>query len=377
MNFTKEHELIRKLAREFAETELKPIAEEIDKTSVFPEEVLRKMFAAGFMGIKMPVEFGGAGGDHKAYAIVMEEISKVCAVAAIYISSTNSLNSAPILNDGTDEQKAKYLRAMATGEKFFCFGLTEPGAGSDAASLLTTAVKDGDDYILNGRKTFITAAPFSDYLIIFAKTNPAAGVKGITTFIVDAKSEGVSFGKPEEKMGIIGCATSDIVLDNVRVPAENILGEVNKGFINAMKTLKVGRLGIAAQALGIAEGAMEEALEYIKARKQFGKKLAQFQNTQFTIADMETKLNAMRFLVFDAADRMDRGVEADKAASMAKLFASEEGKWIVDRALQLHGGYGFIKEYPIERMYRDIRITSIYEGTSEVQKMVIAGSVIK
>ncbi|MEG0292000.1 MAG: acyl-CoA dehydrogenase family protein [Anaerovoracaceae bacterium] len=377
MNFTKEHELVRKLAREFAETELKTLAEEIDKTNEFPQDVLKKMFDAGFMGIKMPVEFGGAGADYKAYAIVMEEFARVCAVAAIYISSVNSLNSAPILNDGTDEQKEKFLRPMISGDKFFCFALTEPGAGSDAASLLTTAVEDGDDYILNGRKCFITAAPFSDYMIVFAKTAPKLGVKGITTFVVDSHAEGVSFGKAEEKMGIKGCATSDIVLENVRVPKANILGNINEGFTNAMKTLKVGRLGIAAQALGIATGAMEEAVSYVKARKQFGKKISQFQNTQFTIAEMHTKLTAMQHLVYDAADRMDKGLPADQAASMAKLYTAEEGKWIVDRALQFHGGYGYIKEYPIERMYRDIRICSLYEGTSEVQKMVIAGPILK
>lgn len=373
----KEHKLVRQLAREFAERELQPIAEEVDKTAVFPEEVYKKMAETGILGIKIPKEYGGAGGDHLAYSIVMEEISKVCAIASIYVSSTNSLNSAPFLNNGTPEQKEKYLRPMMTGEKKICFALTEPGAGSDAASLMTSAVADGDYYILNGRKCFITAAPISDYMVVFAKTSPEKGVKGITTFVVDSKAEGVSFGKPEDKMGIIGCATSDVVLENVRVHKDNILGKVDEGFTNAMKTLSVGRLGIASQALGIAQGAMDEAVKYVKARRQFGKPLAKFQNTQFTIAEMETKLNAMRHLVYDAAYKMDMGQPADKAASMAKLYAAEEAKWIVDRALQLHGGYGYIKEYPVERMYRDVRIASIYEGTSEVQKMVIAGNVLK
>lgn len=335
------------------------------------------MAAAGFLGIKIPQEFGGSGGDHRSYAIVMEELSKASGVSTIWISSPNSLQSTPILVDGTPQQKEKYLRPMVTGEKMFAFGLTEPGAGSDAASILTTAEKDGDDYILNGRKTFITGAPVSDYVIVFAKTDASAGAKGISTFIVDTKLEGVSFGKAENKMGMIGCPTSDVVLDNVRVSKDAMLGKEGKGFINAMKTLSVGRLGIACQALGLAEGAMEEAIKYAKARHQFGKSLAKFQNTQFMIAEMETKIAAMRHLVYDAAYKMDLGQKADKEASMAKLFATEEAKWVIDKALQIHGGYGYVKEYPIERMYRDIRVTSIYEGTSEVQKMVIASSVLK
>lgn len=377
MIFEKEHELVRQLAREFAENEIKPTAEEVDETGEFPMEIYKKMAAAGFLGIKIPQEFGGSGGDHRSYAIVMEELAKASGVSTIWISSPNSLQSTPILVDGTPEQKEKYLRPMVTGEKMFAFGLTEPGAGSDAASILTTAEKDGDDYILNGRKTFITGAPVSDYVIIFAKTDASAGAKGISTFIVDTKLEGVSFGKAENKMGMIGCPTSDVVLDNVRVSKDAMLGKEGKGFINAMKTLSVGRLGIACQALGLAEGAMEEAIKYAKARHQFGKSLAKFQNTQFMIAEMETKIAAMRHLVYDAAYKMDLGQKADKEASMAKLFATEEAKWVIDKALQIHGGYGYVKEYPVERMYRDIRVTSIYEGTSEVQKMVIASSVLK
>lgn len=378
MIFEREHELVRQLAREFAEKEIKPTAEEVDETGEFSMEVYQKMAKAGFLGIKIPQKYGGAGGDHRSYAIVMEELAKASGVSTIWISSPNSLQSTPILRDGTEEQKEKYLRPMVTGEKMFCFALTEPGAGSDAASILTTAVKDGDDYILNGRKTFITGAPVSDYIIVFAKTNPEeVGAKGISTFVVDSKLPGVSFGKPEHKMGMIGCPTSDVVLDNVRVSKDDMLGREGKGFINAMKTLSVGRLGIACQALGLAQGAMEEAIKYAKARHQFGKALSEFQNTRFIIAEMETKLAAMRHLTYDAAYKMDMGESADKEASMAKLFATEEAKWIIDKALQIHGGYGYIKEYPIERIYRDIRVTSIYEGTSEVQKMVIASSVLK
>ncbi|MEG0249298.1 MAG: acyl-CoA dehydrogenase family protein [Peptostreptococcus sp.] len=377
MIFEKEHELVRQLAKQFAEEVIKPTAEEVDETGEFPMEIYHKMADAGFLGIKIPKEYGGSGGDHRSYAIVMEELAKASGVSTIWISSPNSLQSTPILRDGTEEQKEQYLRPMVTGEKMFCFALTEPGAGSDAGSILTTAVADGDDYIINGRKTFITGAPVSDYVILFAKTNPELGTKGISTFIVDSKAEGVSFGKPENKMGVIGCPTSDVVLENVRVPKAMMLGKEGRGFINAMKTLSVGRLGIACQALGIAEGAMEEAVKYAKARNQFGRSIANFQNTQFILAEMETKICAMRHLVYDAAYQMDMGKPADKEASMAKLFATEEGKWIVDKALQIHGGYGYIKEYPVERMYRDMRVTSIYEGTSEVQKMVIASNVLK
>ncbi len=377
MIFTKEHEFVRQLAKEFAEQELKPIAEEVDKTGNFPKEVLDKIAQVGFIGIKTPTKYGGGGGDHRAYAIMMEEISKVSAVAAVFISGPNTLDTLPILNSGNEEQKMKYLVPMNKGEKIFCFGLTEPGSGTDAAAMQTTAVLDGDEYVINGRKTFITAAPVADYIVLFASTDKTQKHKGISTFVVDMKSEGVSLGKPEDKMGVIGCPTSDVVFENVRVPKENLIGVPGKGWITAMKTLSVGRLGIAAQALGIAEGALEEAISYAKTRKQFGRTLAQFQNTQFALAEMATKVQAMKHLVYDAAYKMDMGQPADKEASMAKLFATEEGKFVVDKALQIHGGYGFIKDYPIERMFRDMRVTSIYEGTSEVQKMVIASEILK
>lgn len=377
MIFEKEHELVRQLAKEFAEKEIKPLAEEMDLTGDFYPELNKKLAQAGFFGIKVPKEYGGAGADFRSYAIIMEEVSKVSGVAGVYVSGPNSLYGIPIMREGTEEQKQKYIRPLVAGEKVFCFGLTEPGAGSDAASLATTAVKDGDYYVINGRKCFITGAPVSDYIVLFAKTDPSAGYKGISTFVVDSKSEGVSFGKPEHKMGIGGYPTSDVVLENVRVHKSEMLGKEGRGFLNAMKTLSVGRLGIAAQALGIATAAMEEAVKYSKQRSQFGKSISSFQNTQFVLAEMETKLNAMRHLVYEAAYQMDMGKPADKEASMAKLFATEEGKFIVDRALQIHGGYGYIKDYPVERMYRDIRVTSIYEGTSEVQKMVIASSLLK
>ncbi len=377
MVFSVEHELVRQLAREFAEKELEPIAEEIDKTGDFPKEVFDKMAKAGFFGIKIPKEFGGAGGDHRSYAIVMEELAKKCGVSTVYVSSPNSLLSAPILLAGTDEQKEKYLRPLAKGEINMCFGLTEPGAGSDAGSLQTTAVEDGDYYILNGRKCFITGAPISDYIIVFAKTAPELKVAGITTFIVDSKAEGVSFGKAEDKMGIKGCPTSDVVLENVRVHKDNILGLKNRGFITAMKTLKLGRFGIACQALGLAQGAVDEAVKYSKQRVQFGKSLSKFQSIQFDIAEMETLLHACRLMVYDTAYKLDMGTATDQDCSMAKYYVTETAKKIIDLALQIHGGYGYIKEYPIERMYRDIRVTTIYEGTSQIQKLVIANSVLK
>ncbi len=377
MIFNEKHELIRKLAKSFAENELAPIASQVDENSEFPMELVKKMAEAGFFGIKMPKELGGAGADYRSYAIVMEEIARKSGVASIYLSSPNSLMGTPFLNVGTQEQKEKYLKPMISGEKIFCFGLTEPGAGSDAGSLQTLAIKEGDYYILNGRKTFITAAPISDYVIVFAKTDMSKGTKGITTFIVDSKAPGVSFGKPEKKMGMKGCPTSDVILENVRVHKSDILGEENKGFTTAMKTLDVGRIGVACQAIGIAQGALDEAVKYAKERKQFRKRIADFQGIQFMLADMETKLNAARLLTYNAAYKKDLGEDASKDASMAKYYASEVAIEIVNKALQIHGGYGYTKEYTIERLYRDVRVLSIYEGTSQVQQMVIAGNLLK
>lgn len=376
MIFNKEHELIRQLAREFAEKELGPIASEIDQTGVFPMDLYRKMGELGFLGVFVPKEYGGAGADHRSYAIIMEELAKVSGVSTIWMSSPNSLHSTSILRFGTEEQKQKYLKPMVSGSKVFNFSLTEPGAGSDVSSIMTTAEACGDSYIINGRKTFITAAPESDYAILYAKTSPSDGVKGISCFVFDMKLDGVSVGKPEKKMGMIGCPTSDLVLDNVRVGKDAMIGEEGEGFINAMKTLSVGRLGVACQALGLSEAAMTEAVKYSKQRIQFGKPLSSFQHTRFTLAEMETKITAMRHLVNDAAYKMDQGLDTNKESSMAKLFNAEEAKWVVDKALQIHGGYGYTKDYKIERIYRDVRAASIYEGTSEVQRMVIASKVL-
>ena len=376
--FTEQHELVRKLAREFAETELtKEILDKVEEEEVFPEEILDKMAKAGFFGIKVPKQYGGQGGDARSYVIVMEEIARVSGVASIYVSSPNSLSGGPFLLSGNAEQKEKYLRPVVTGEKKVCFALTEPGAGSDAGGMQTTAVKDGDYYVLNGRKTFITMAPLADWAVVYAKTDMSMGTKGISAFIVDMKQEGVSCGKPEKKMGVVGCATSDIILENVRVHKDNLLGQEGKGFINAMKTLYTGRMGVAAQSIGVAQGCLDEAIKYAKERKQFGRPIAKFQAIAFMLAEMATKLEAAKNLVYKTAWLIDNGQDASMAASMAKFYASEVCNEIAAKTVQIHGGYGFIKDYKIERMFRDCRVFTIYEGTSQVQQMVISGKLLK
>lgn len=376
--FTEQHELVRKLAREFAETELtKEVLDKVEEEEVFPEEILDKMAKAGFFGIKVPKQYGGQGGDARSYVIVMEEIARVSGVASIYVSSPNSLSGGPFLLSGNAEQKEKYLRPVVTGEKKVCFALTEPGAGSDAGGMQTTAVKDGDYYVLNGRKTFITMAPLADWAVVYAKTDISMGTKGISAFIVDMKQEGVSCGKPEKKMGVVGCATSDIILENVRVHKDNLLGQEGKGFINAMKTLDTGRMGVAAQSIGVAQGCLDEAIKYAKERKQFGRPIAKFQAIAFMLAEMATKLEAAKNLVYKTAWLIDNGQDASMAASMAKFYASEVCNEIAAKTVQIHGGYGFIKDYKIERMFRDCRVFTIYEGTSQVQQMVISGKLLK
>jgi len=376
MFFNEDHEYIRDLAREFAEKEIAPIANDIDQNSEVPKRIYDLMAEMGFFGLKIPEAYGGQGMDTRTYVCVMEEICKKSITCSLKFSSANSLSTAPMLLVGTEEQKQKYIPGIASGKEFMAFGLTEPGAGSDAGSMTTRAVEDGDSYILNGRKTFITGAPFAKNTVIFAKTSPEKGTKGITCFIVDMSLPGVSVGKHEDKMGLRGVATSDIVLEDVRVPKSEILGEIDKGFTTAMKTLSIGRIGVACQGIGVAQGALDEAVKFIKERKQFGQHLSEFQALRFMIADMETKLNAARLLVYNAAYEMDMKKDVTKASSMAKLFATESALEIVSMALQMHGGYGYIKEYPIERMYRDARVLTLFEGTSQVQQMVIAGIVL-
>lgn len=378
MFLEKKHDLIRKLARNFAETELtNEILDEVEASGEFPQEILDKMAAAGFFGIKIPKELGGSGADHRSYVLIMEEIARVSGVASVYVSSPNSLGGGPLLLSGTPEQLDKYLKPVITGEKFMAFALTEPGAGSDAGGMQTIAEDKGDYWLLNGRKTFITGAPLADFAVIYAKTDISKGTKGISAFIVDMKSEGVSCGKAEHKMGLIGCATSDIILEDVKVPKENLLGELNRGFINAMKTLDVGRLGVASQAIGVAQGALDEAVKFAKERKQFGRPIAKFQSISFMLADMATKLQAAKLLVYNAAYLMDTKQPASMAASMAKYYAAEACNEICAKAVQIHGGYGYVKEYKVERMYRDCRVFTIYEGTSQVQQMVISGNLLK
>ena len=380
MIFSEKHELVRKLARDFAEKELtKEILDEIEATGQYPEELLKKLAKAGFFGIKTPKEYGGQGSDYLSYVIVMEELARISAVTTIWVSAPNSLGGGPLMLAGTPEQLEKYLKPIATGEKKLAFGLTEPGAGSDAGGTKTTAVKDGDYYILNGRKAFITMAPVADWTIIYAKTDKTAkGSRGISAFIMDMKLPGVSVGKAEDKMGIIGCPTSDIIMEDVRVHKSDLLGEEGVGFKNAMKTLDIGRIGVAAMSVGVAQGCLDEAVKYAKERKQFGRRIADFQAISFMLADMATKLQAAKELVYRAAQLKDiNSPEAGMAASMAKYYATEICNELAGKAVQIHGGYGFIKDYRVERMYRDCRVFTIFEGTSQVQQMVISAGLLK
>ncbi len=378
MQLSEKYQLIRKLARDFAEKELtSEILDEVEDTGIFPVDIQKKMAKTGFYGIKVPVKYGGQGSDHLAYAITIEEIARVSAVGSLYVNSPNSLGGMPILIAGTEEQKQKYLRPMVEGDIVIPFGLTEPGGGSDAGDMRTTAVQDGDYWILNGRKTFITMAPFADYSVIYANTGARkSGKKGVTAFIVDMKLPGVSLGKEEQKLGLVGCATSDIILEDVRVHKDDILGEVGEGFKDAMKCLDVGRIGVAAQSLGVAQACLDEAIKYAKERKQFGKYLYEHQSIAFMIADMATKVKAARELVYDAAVTKDTGGNSTLASSMAKYYASEICNEVAGKSLQIHGGYGFVRGFKIERLYRDCRVFTIYEGTSQIQQIVISGQVL-
>ena len=374
--FDKTHEQLRKLAREFAVNEIAPHAKEIDQTGQYPEELSKKIIRCKFHCITIPEKYGGCGGDTRSNAIVTEEISRVCAASVSQIMP-NSLSGSPLMLFGNEDQKQKYLRGMAEGTMVGAFGITEPGAGSDTAAITTTAETEGDYYILNGRKCFITNGPICDFITVFAKTDTKAkGVGGISAFIVEAAWEGFSRGKVEDKLGIRGSKTCDIVFENVKVPKENLLGREGQGFKICMATLDSGRITVAAQGLGIAQGAFDEAVKFTKERIQFGKPIARLQNTQFEIADMATKIQCARLLVYDAALKKDLGKPYSLQAAMAKYYCGDLCNEVAYRSLQLHGGYGFIKDYDIERMYRDARIVSIYEGTSEIQKVVIAGQIL-
>lgn len=379
MNFglTREQELVRQMVREFAVNEVKPIAAEIDETERFPMENVKKMAELKMMGIPFPKELGGAGGDVLSYIIAVEELSKACATTGVIVSCHTSLCASLIYENGTTEQKEKYLVPLARGEKIGAFGLTEPGAGTDAAGQQTTAILDGDNYILNGSKIFITNGGVADTFVVFAMTDKSKGTRGISAFIVEKGFKGFSIGKREEKLGIRASSTTELIFENCIVPKENLIGKEGKGFGIAMKTLDGGRIGIAAQALGIAEGAYEEAVKYMKERKQFGKPLSAFQGLQWMIAEMETKIEAAKLLVYKAAWLKQNKLPYSVNAAKAKLFAAEVAMDVTTKAVQIHGGYGYTKEYPVERMMRDAKITEIYEGTSEVQKMVIAGAALR
>ena len=389
MDFTldKKHEMARSLFREFAENEVKPLAQETDETEQFPAETVKKMAKYGFMGIPVPKEYGGQGCDPLTYVMCVEELSKVCATTGVVVSAHTSLCIDPIMTYGTEEQKQKYVRPLATGEKLGAFALTEPGAGTDAQGAQTKAVLDGDEWVLNGSKCFITNGKVADVYIVIAITSITEDKRGrkkknFSAFIVEKGAPGFSFGTKEKKMGIRGSSTYELIFEDCRIPKDALLGPEGKGFPIAMHTLDGGRIGIASQALGLAEGALERTIEYTKERKQFGRTIAQQQNTQFQLANMATKVEAAKNLVYKAALKKQQFADGARVsysveAAMAKLFAAEVAMEVTTKCVQLFGGYGYIREYDVERMMRDAKITEIYEGTSEVQRMVISGALLK
>ena len=376
---SKEQEMLRKLFRDFAQNEVKPLAAQVDEEEMFPEETVKKMAKLGMLGIYFPKQYGGAGADVLSYAMCVEELSKVCGTTGVIVSAHTSLCAAPIYENGTEEQKMKYLPKLCKGEWLGAFGLTEPGAGTDAQGQQTVAVKnENGDWVLNGSKIFITNAGYADVFIIIAVTGTVVDKKGrkskeISAFIVERTDPGFKVGKHEKKMGIRGSSTCELIFEDCVIPADRMLGKQGKGFAIAMKTLDGGRIGIAAQALGLGEGAVEEAIAYTKERVQFGKRISQFQNTQFQLADMHTRMQAAQYMVYAAAMKKQNGEPYGMDAAMAKLFAAEAASDVTRRAVQLFGGYGYTRDYPVERLMRDAKITEIYEGTSEVQRMVISG----
>lgn len=375
-SLTDEHKMIRDAARDFAQSEIAPIAAELDEIGEFPQKTVKKMGALGFMGIEVPEQYGGAGLDTLAYVLALEEICRADAAHGVIMSVNNSLYCHGILKFGTEEQKKKFITPVASGKAVGAYSLTEPTSGSDAANMKSRATRDGDSYVLNGRKSWVTSGPVAEYVVVFMMTNPEKKQKGVSAFLVEANAPGLVRGKKEPKLGIRASATSELIFDNVRVPAENLLGQEGEGFKIAMTVLDVGRIGIAAQALGIAEAAYEAARQYAGQREAFGQPIGAFQGTGFKIADMKTRIEAARLLLYNAALKKERsktsGERFSQEAAMAKLFASETAMYVTHAALQIHGGMGYSKELPVERYFRDAKITEIYEGTSEIQRLVIS-----
>ena len=376
LELTEEQQMIQAMAREFAESELAPIADEIDREERFPHETVKKMGALGLMGIAVPEQWGGAGSEPVAYVVALEEIAKVCASHAVVMSVNNSLYGEPILKFGTDAQRERFLKPVASGHGLGCFALTEPQAGSDARNQATTAVRDGDHYVITGRKLFITNGRESSFALVFCQTDKAKAHQGITALLVDKGTPGFTVSKTEDKLGIRASDTAELVFEDCRVPVANRLGEEGQGFRIALATLDGGRIGIGAQAVGIATGAMQRSIAYAKERRTFGVPIGEHQMIQWTLADMATAVDAARLLVWKAASLKAKGQPYTLAASMAKLFASETAMKVTTDAIQVHGGYGYIREYQVERYFRDAKITQLYEGTSEIQRLVIAREVL-
>jgi butyryl-CoA dehydrogenase len=374
---SEEHRLIQGTVREFASREILPRAAALDRSSEFPAEIIRSAAALGLMGMMVPEEYGGAGQDSMAYVIAQEELARASAGVQAIITVNNSLTCEPILRWGSDDLKRRYLPVLAGGRSLGCYCLTEPGAGSDAMSLAATARLDGDVWILNGTKIFVTSGVEADVCIVYARTGPEPGARGISAFVVEKAFPGIRVGKVEHKLGILCSSTAEIVLEDCRVPRGNLLGEPGQGGRIALATLDGGRLGIAAQAAGIARAALEDALAYAKGRRQFGRAIAEFEAVQWYLADMATRLEASRLLIYRAAYLRDQGRPYTKEVAMAKLFASETAMWAAHKAVQIHGGYGYVKEYNVERYFRDAKITEIYEGTSEIQRLVIARHTVR
>ena len=377
LELNEQQKMIQKMVREFAEKEIAPVAAELDKKGEYPTKILEKMAKLGLLGIIVPTEYGGAGLDTISYTTVIEEISRKCASTGVITSVHNSLVAWPIMKYGTEEQKKKYLPIISKGEKIGAFAGTEPNAGSDLGAMQTTAVLKGNKYIINGDKTFITSGPEAGVIIVFAVTDKNAGSKGISAFIVESDMKGYKVGSIFEKLGINAAKNSELIFEDMEVPKGNLLGEEGEGFKIALSALDCGRIGIAAQAVGIAQAALDESIEYSKQRQQFGRPIGKFQAIQWMIADMAIRIEAARYLVYNAAYVKDTGVRFSKEAAMAKLFASETAMDCAIKAVQIHGGYGYTKEYTVERLFRDAKITEIYEGTSEVQRLVISSSLLK